>query len=255
MRLPPADIDGLADALREAASEIVEGYEAAAPNASGEVAPGLLADAVTQLIEVLKRIDLERDAGPGPASGGAADAVGSGDVTQLGEYGFGLLGDLGTWAARLELEKPRRDLELLALSFALWLARHGGELRTLEPVVNAAATLANRTHDARELEALYAATGEVMEAAAPSVRQDLEKSEPGRPWRVLNLNRAIVATRTHSPRIMEEAFETLAHNLPEDAPAFFREGMGQMEALNYPPKVREVMERYYRQWCVQHTLH
>ncbi len=54
---------------------------------------------------------------------------------------------------------------------------------------------------------------------------------------------------------MEEAFETLVQNLPEDAPAFFREGMGRMEAPNYPPRVREVMERYYRKWCLQHTLH
>ena len=88
-----------------------------------------------------------------------------------------------------------------------------------------------------------------------AARLGLERGNPEHPWRVLNLNRAIVATHTHNPRVMEEAFETLLQNLPEDAPAFFREGMGRMEALNYPPRVREVMERYYRKWCLQHTLH
>ena len=240
MRLPPANIHVLADALRDAAADIVEAYEADAP-ATGEVTPGLLAEAVGQLIEVFKRIDADQSVESETESDDSVRGAGPNDVTQLGDYGFGLLGDLAVWAARLGLEGRRQELEMLALPLALWLTRRGGELRSLEPVVNAAAAVANRMHEPRELEELYAATGEVMEAAALTIRQDLERDDPGRPWRVLNLNRAIVATRTHDPRVMEEAFETLVQNLPEDAPAFFREGLGRMEALNYPPRVREVM--------------
>jgi hypothetical protein len=54
---------------------------------------------------------------------------------------------------------------------------------------------------------------------------------------------------------MEEAFEALAEHLPEEAPGFFREGMGQMDALGYPQRVRIIMQRYYDQWCGQRLLH
>jgi hypothetical protein len=250
MRLPPADIHVLADTLRDAVADVMEAYEADAPSTAGEGAPDLLAEAFGQLIEVFKRIDADQSAET-ESDGGAVPN----DVTQLGDYGLGLLDELAAWAARLGLEGRRQELEVLALPLALWLARRGGELRSLESVVNAAAAVANHTHEPRELEDLYAATGEVMEAATLTIRQDLERDDPGRPWRILNLNRAIVAARTHNPRVMEEAFETLVENLPEDAPAFFREGMGRMGSPNHPPRVREVMERYYRKWCLQHPLH
>ena len=69
------------------------------------------------------------------------------------------------------------------------------------------------------------------------------------------MNRAIVATRTHQPDVMEEAFTVLVRHLPEDAPGFFNQGMEQMDLLNYPPHVREVMERYYTKWSVKRSLH
>ena len=87
------------------------------------------------------------------------------------------------------------------------------------------------------------------------IARDLETVNPGRPWRLLNLNRAIVATRTHQPEVMEEAFSALAAQLPDDAPGFFTQGMEQMELLNYPPQVREVMDRYYKKWNVNRSLH
>jgi hypothetical protein len=54
---------------------------------------------------------------------------------------------------------------------------------------------------------------------------------------------------------MEQAFESLIEHLPEDAPSFFREGMEQMNALDYPEQVRAVMARYYQRWCVPERLH
>lgn len=257
MGLPPADIHLLADALREAVDEVVEAYEEEQPQAADQVTPKLLAEAAGQLIDLLKRIDSDRNAGRLTAlePGTEPPALASEDLSQLADYGLSLLEDLSAWAQRLGAQDRKRDLELLAYPLALWVARQGGELRTMEPVVNAVAVLANQSHEARALEDLYTGTGELIEAAALTIRQDLEKGNPGRPWRVLNLNRAIIATRTHNPRIMEQAFEILVQNLPEDAPAFFREGMGQVDALDYPAAVRTVMERYYRRWCLQRTLH
>jgi hypothetical protein len=34
-----------------------------------------------------------------------------------------------------------------------------------------------------------------------------------------------------------------------------REDLEQMEALNYPPQVHQVMEKYHRQWAVNRSLH
>lgn len=36
---------------------------------------------------------------------------------------------------------------------------------------------------------------------------DLENSEPASPWHILNLNQAIIATRSHDPKRMESVFE------------------------------------------------
>ena len=126
--------------------------------------------------------------------------------------------------------------------------RHQGQIRTLEPVVNALANFANRMHDPSSLEPLANFMGRVIQASASLIKEDLEKNNPGRPWRVLHLNRGIVATRTHNPTIMEQVFDDLVRYLPEDAAAFFAEGMHQMEALNYPPQVRQVMGRYFDRW-------
>jgi hypothetical protein len=54
---------------------------------------------------------------------------------------------------------------------------------------------------------------------------------------------------------MKEAFEALTEYLPQEAPEFFREGMEQMEALNYPMPVRVIMEAWYAQWCERRLLH
>jgi len=79
--------------------------------------------------------------------------------------------------------------------------------------------------------------------------------DTGRPWRVLLLNHCIVATRSHNTGLMEDAFALLSARLPEDAARFFTEGMQQMDALDYPQRVREVMEKYHRRWTVNRSLH
>jgi len=55
--------------------------------------------------------------------------------------------------------------------------------------------------------------------------------------------------------LMDEAFAVLVENLPQDARAFFREGMQQMDTVGYPEEVREVVEKYDRMWGSGDTLH
>jgi hypothetical protein len=245
MLLPPTDICSIREAAAEAAALVLERYEEGEPGIHGQVAPLLLTQALDQLLEVLQRLESGTDDPEQPLV--------HSDLSQLGDYGITLLSDLATWASLLELEDARRSLEGQIFPLALWIARRGGELRSLEPVVNALAALANDTRDHARLEALSAAMAEIGDAAAPAIRQDLEKANRGRPWRLLHLNRAIVATRSHNVAAMERAFQELVQQLPEEAPAFFHEGMAQV-GLDYPAPVRELMERYCRDWPMP-TLH
>jgi hypothetical protein len=177
------------------------------------------------------------------------------DVNELGDYAIHLMVDLSAMAGSLKLKSESQKLEDLTLPMALWIARHQGELRTLEPVVNALARLANTLREPSLLAQLYQMAAELQQAVDEWVRKDLEKSNPGRPWRLLLMNQAIIATRSHQPGLIDEAYQHFAEALPEEAPRFFEEGMRQMEALNYPREVRQVVEKYYALWRVPRTLH
>ena len=126
------------------------------------------------------------------------------------------------------------------------IARQGGLIDTLEPVVDAVAMAANNTREPQALEGLSEVIRQIIDAVPAVISQDLETISPGRPWRVLLLNHCIVATRSHNTDLMETAFAVLTGNLPADALRFFSEGMQQMDALDYPDPVRKVIEKYHR---------
>ncbi|MEE8343545.1 MAG: hypothetical protein V3R51_07045, partial [Gammaproteobacteria bacterium] len=174
---------------------------------------------------------------------------------ELGEYTFVLLNDLNRWMTRLKLPFDEASLMELTIVVALWVSRNGGELLTLEPVADALAHFSNSTSDTNRLEELYVVYDKIISAVATGIRQDLEKINPGRPWRVLNMNRAIVATRCHKTDLMESSFESLIKWFPDDTADFFRNGMGQMNALDYPDQVRTVMGKYYSRCTVKPSMH
>ncbi|MDT8283823.1 MAG: hypothetical protein RQ982_13565, partial [Gammaproteobacteria bacterium] len=96
---------------------------------------------------------------------------------------------------------------------------------------------------------------EIVDACADDIRQDMEQTNLMRPWRVLNLNYGIVATRSHQPELIEQAYGVLIKNLPQDARQFFKEGQQQMDIIGYPDEVREVVERYNKMWGTENSLH
>ncbi len=234
--------------LHELLDRVLQAHAVAGDQLSADNTPETLATAIDQLLDIMLR--LESDSRMGVHAGSAKD-----DITELGEYIIGLLLKLEHWLQHYHLDDQQPRMAEVQLSFAVWVARQGGELMTLEPVVDALALFANRTLKPEQLGQLYALISEIMEAVSPVIQQDLEKANPGRPWRVLNLNRAIVATRSHDPEAMKQAFDSLTRRLPEEAAGFFAEGMEQMEALNYPAHVRHVLEGYYKEWNRKHQLH
>ena len=205
-----------------------------------------LGQAFDQLFDVLARAESDLRAG------GNTDSA---DVTRLGEYALQLTDNLAARLMQGGRQDTHQSLAMLHINLALWIARHGGIIDTLDPVVDAIALVANNSTDPHTLAELSKLIGTIIRAVSPVISQDLEKVNPGRPWRVLLLNQSIVATRSHDTRLMEEAFARLTDKLPEDAARFFNEGMQQMDALDYPQHVREVMERYHRQWTVDRSLH
>ncbi len=247
MNLPDPTLANIREELSLALTELLDSYRTADYRADADSAtPTLLAEAFEQLFDAMRRTEYDVRSGNQPEG----DAV-----SGLGEYALELLEQALDWAKRLELPEIYQDLQAAVVSVARWIGRHGGAVQRLEPVVDALAQFANTTSESGELLTLYEAMNEIANTTADVIRQDLEKTNPGRPWRVLHLNRAIVATRTHQPDVMDTAFQALVDNMPDDAPGFFSEGMEQMDLLNYPPHVREVMDRYYRKWSIDRSLH
>lgn len=208
-----------------------------------------LRSAIAYFIEVFSRLDEQKAASSGIP-------LAAREITELGEYGTGLLMNVINLLGRQGKQSLHRvELMSLTIDLALWICRNEGEIVTLEPVVDALAYFANNSTDTGYLEGLHGIAGEILRGTTHQIREDLDRSNPARPWRILNLNKAIVATRTHNAELIEQAYQELVGNLPEDAPDFFQEGMEQMDALDYPPHVRKVVERYYQRWNVRQSLH
>lgn len=201
-----------------------------------QIGPDTLGKSLEQFFAILDSIEHQAH---------AHNEVDQEEMQNLADHGLGLMNELNDWAVKLACDEAQQIFTGLAIPVALWCARQHMSLSQLEPVVNALSKLANSTQDAQLLGEISDAVDVIMDAVAPQIKQDLDKSNPGRPWRVLNLNHGIIATRTHDPKRMESVFEQLLYRLPEDAPEFFREGMQQMDQIGYPPHVRAVMEKYY----------
>lgn len=232
-----------AERYRSAAQEVLDAYRARQPRATDQVTPQQLHEAIQQFLSTSTGLDKLERGSPFQQ-----------DVSEIGDYGITLLMDLAAWAGQMELLEPQEGVEEVTIACADWVMRHNGELRTLDPIVNALARVANRTREPHELTVLSDFMGRIIAAASAAIKQDLEKANPGRPWRVLHLNRGIVATRSHNPALMQRVFDELVRDLPDDAAQFFAEGMQQMDALNYPGHVRTVMSGYFDRFT-RPTMH
>jgi len=169
------------------------------------------------------------------------------EATEISDYGSVLLLKLIDLMERLDLPHRRKEIEQISLVFARWTISYDGTINYLEPVVNAIAQLANLMQEREALLALSGLIAEIVDHCSLELKKDQGDNEELRPWRLLHVNRGIVATRTHDLEVMKQAFDEFLIYLPEEANGFFAEGMKEMDALDYPPHVRRVMEFYYHQ--------
>lgn len=247
------ELFSLAEHFAHVAQDLTEAWTSQAGETWSESGRAdLLIDAMERLFDSLRRFDTPTSSRRGSVYHQVSVQA---ELSEIIEYGFELLTKLAGLAMDLGLPGQSRELQAMVFFLALWLARQGGELRVLAPIVNGLSILANSSSDPLKLEHLWHQTTEVLEAVSPASIQESGVQDPNRPWRLLLFNWGIIATRSLRPSLMARAFDAIIEQLPEDAPSFFREGMEQMAALPYPPHVREVMEKYFGFWNQPRLLH
>ena len=169
-------------------------------------------------------------------------------ITEIGELGSYLLGKL--YFETLENVDHQRMYNFLTLAFAYWVVRNKGSINQLECFVTALAQTANTLHDKTSLDSLYEVATFIVYATNNELKSVSEGSAADNPWKILIMNYSIIATRTHTPELMESAYKTLLQYFPGDAPGFFKQAMSEMDRLNYPQYVRTVVERYYAKYQI-----
>jgi len=170
----------------------------------------------------------------------------SAEASDVGHYGLQLVEQLAHWLQQTGSEQSRLEVDQIALLVARWLIRHKGQIKALESIVNAFAHLANSVKKKKDISSLLELMNAVVQAAGPELRHDIESVSLFRPWRLLNINRCILAARTHDVSLMRQVFDDLVRFLPQDAPGFFDEAMAEMENADYPVHVREVFLEYHQ---------
>ena len=238
--LPPCEPTAIRDELRrilDALPDASAGADAADPDDAGQPSLPTLATALEEALDALaQRIHVDC---------ASSLVAAQPDLDRLGDHVLELLERLTLRARQLRAEAEAQDLGGLLLALACCVVRSGGELSHLQPVVNAAAECANRERDPAQIRVLYHMTDDIARGLSARFSGAAPGTERFELWRTLLINRAIIATRTLEPQLMEPAFDALLEELPADAPGFFREGMRQMALLGYPPAVRELMRRYH----------
>jgi len=243
MDMAQIDLSLLKEAFETLADVICDNWDS-----DEEPSPILLKKAVIQLLDILNQNNKGEYIKP-------EDSLIPDEIDELGDYGLTLLQEMSAFAADLGISEVSDQMEDLTFPLAVWLVRQNSEIKTIEPIVNAFARQANHINDASHLKQLFNYVSEIMESIDPKISQDLEKTNPNRPWRIMIINRAIIATRSHDKDLMKNSFDTLIEYLPEDAPRFFEEGVEQMHSMNYPEHVKELMQHYYLLHGSSHTLH
>jgi hypothetical protein len=243
MNIEPINLKQISEAFEALSDVICDTWDG-----SDEPSPILVSKAMLQLFEVLDENDSSNPV--------AADKpLKSDEIDELGDYGLTLLQEMSAFAADLGLKDISEQVEDLTFPFSIWMARHNTEIKNIAPVVNAVARQANVIQEPHQLKQLYYYINEILDNLSPAISQDLEKTNPMRPWRILIINRAIIATRCYDTDFMNKAFETLIDSLPEDAARFFQEGVEQMHQIDYPEHVKELMQHYFLLHGTSHTLH
>lgn len=198
---------------------------------------------VADFLEVSERLDAEY---------GADATLPLESLDEAADEALRAATELEGWLDRFDRTDLRINLQAVMLGIGLWAMRHSLTIFAVEPLVNALATRANEATSKQETAAAYALMQGFIAHFAPQLGADLERSNPERPWRMLNLNFAITAIRTGDAALMRFAFDTLNKHLPDERAGFYREASTLASQPGFPAETRSLIEAEYARWTPRH---
>jgi hypothetical protein len=202
-----------------------------------------LVAAVSEFIEVSERLDFEY---------GADGVLPLEDAGDAADEALRAASELDGWLDRFDLAAHRSELHAVILGIGIWSMRHELPLHTIEAIVNALATRSNEAESKQETAAAYALMQGFIVHLAPQLKADLERSNPQRPWRMLNLNFAITAIRSGDAALMRYAFDTLNNHLPDERIGFYEEACTIAMQPGFPLDTRGLIEAEHAKWARVH---
>lgn len=263
--LNSTNVNEITEELNRACCNVLSAYETSTGTFNihqAQLRPKQITEALEQFIDIMQMIEIDYTSkihiSNSPekfliSGDSESTPMDQNEISEIGNYGLELMQTLGEWAEQLKLGEEKLHLHTIMVVVALWVARRGGYLTTLDTVVDTLAAMANACYEPNVLTELSDVMGELINAVAYEIRGE-NSIDSMHPWRILNINRGIIATRTHDPNVMEPVFTQLVHNVPEDAPMFFEKSLEQMDELEYPTQVKTLMCKFFQQ-CVSPVLH
>ncbi len=210
--------------------------------ANSDSNPRILQQAWQELCNVIERIEK------------SSNQLTQQELNEIANHGIKLHLQAISWIERLQAQELVRPILKSLLFFSAWAGQRNCELDEIEFIINALSEYSNRAKEQSELQELAQISNKIIHAFPKALQAESDSTDPGKPWRVLLLNNAIIATRSNQDQLIEQAYQLIGKHLPEDAPGFFAEAMRQMEKINYPDNVKILARRYYELWHEQ-TMH
>jgi len=229
-------LDARNDAISDLALDVTQ-----AVLARGDEAQSLMEDPNGPLVLARALSDFFQIAG---ALEAGAATLAEDERDEFCAYGLDLLDRLAFLVRKLEIMDKRDAVARMFASMGLWMARRGATIDNLEGTADGFGMIVNGTRSTDDLRALCEMMEEVIESASVSVRRDEDRGDARRPWRVINLNAGIAATRSLDPDLMHRTFEKMGQRLPEDMPDFLADGMRQAAVQNVPDAVTDVLSAH-----------
>ena len=174
------------------------------------------------------------------------------DATEATDETLRCLAELEIWLDRLNLADLKTNLHTVMLGVGLWAMRHDCPIQTAEPLVNALADRANNAMTRQDVAAAYGMMQGFIEFLGPTLSADLERSNPQRPWRLLNLNFAIAGIRSGDETLMRFAFDKLNRHLPDDREGFYAEALQMAEQAGLPEDAQALIRGQAVKWTRIH---
>jgi hypothetical protein len=230
------EIDAISDLALEVTQAVLARSDEAQAVMEEDAGPIALARALSDFFQIA-----------GALESGAA-RLEQEELDEFCAYGLDLLDRLAFLVRKVEIMDKRESVARMFASMGVWVARRGAVIDNLEGTADGFGTIVNATSGAAELRGLCALMEEVVDAASVRLQLDEERSDAWRPWRVINLNAGIAATRSLDPQLMEQTFEKMGRRLPYDMPGFLADGMRQAAFQNVPDAVTDVLRRHMAKW-------